>query len=551
MKQYRKMLAMLLALCTLALLLAGCASSAPTAEPTAAPAEAADATDAPEATEEAAESDKEYKDELHIAMGSEPTNLDVTANTATVATEVAYGTIFEALVAMDESYGPVPELAESWEISEDSTEYTWHLRQGVKFHNGQEMTAEDAAASLNRWLASAGNAQTMIGEATFEAADAYTVTLKMQQPCAYVNELMAGLGQRAVVMPKSVLDALDETGIVTEYIGTGPYKFAEWVEHQYIHITRNDDYQPYGTEGEFNGWSGYKTAAIKDIYFDIVSDAATIVAGMQTGEYDATTDITADNIALFQDNPDFVVDSQECEMAFLIFNKKEGLGANEKMRQAVQAAVNAEDVMKGVYGDEEFYSLYSSYIFSNIGDWYTDAGSEFYNQNDPARCAELLAEAGYTADQPFRILVASDSEDFYSMAVIIQNQLQNAGITAEILSYDWATFVSVRNEQPENYDAFITSFSPKILPTMNLYLSSTWAGWVSDERILGDLASISSDTSKDNAVATWVALQQYMYETSVPVVKFGSTKTFMVASSKVEGIELFEHIVYTNAKVAK
>lgn len=195
----------------------------------------------------------------------------------------------------------------------------------------------------------------MIGEATFEAADAYTVTLKMQQPCAYVNELMAGLGQRAVVMPKSVLDALDETGIVTEYIGTGPYKFAEWVEHQYIHITRNDDYQPYGTEGEFNGWSGYKTAATKDIYFDLVSDAATVVAGMQTGEYDATTDITADNIALFQDNPDFVVDSQECEMAFLIFNKKEGLGANEKMRQAVQAAVNSEDVMKGVYGDEEFY----------------------------------------------------------------------------------------------------------------------------------------------------------------------------------------------------
>lgn len=146
MKQYRKMLAMLLALCTLALLLAGCASSAPAAEPTAAPAEAADATDAPEATEEAAEPDKEYKDELHIAMGSEPTNLDVTTNTATVATEVAYGTIFEALVAMDEGYGPVAELAESWEISEDSTEYTWHLRQGVKFHNGQELTAEDAAA---------------------------------------------------------------------------------------------------------------------------------------------------------------------------------------------------------------------------------------------------------------------------------------------------------------------------------------------------------------------------------------------------------------------
>ena len=86
---------------------------------------------------------------------------------------------------------------------------------------------------------------------------------------------------------------------------------------------------------------------------------------------------------------------------------------------------------------------------------------------------------------------------------------------------------------------------------MNLYLSSTWAGWVNDERILNDLASISSDTSKENAVQTWVNLQQYMYETSVPVVKFGSSKTFLVTSADVEGIELFEHIVYSNARVAE
>ena len=137
------------------------------------------------------------------------------------------------------------------------------------------------------------------------------------------------------------------------------------------------------------------------------------------------------------------------------------------------------------------------------------------------------------------------------MAVILQNQLEAVGINTEILSYDWATFVSVRNDQPENYDAFITSFSPKILPTMNLYLSSTWAGWVDDERILEDLAAISADTSKENAVQTWVDLQQYMYETSVPVVKFGSTKTFLVASKDVEGLELFEHIVYANARVAE
>lgn len=489
-----------------------------------------------------------YEDELHIALDTEPTNLDVTVNTATVATMVAYGTIYEALVTMTDSYETIPELCESWEINGDSTEYTWYLREGILFHNGEEMTAEDAAASLNRWLENAGNAQTMIGDASFEAADTYTVTLKMDAPCAYVNELMAGLGQRAVVMPKSILDEVDETGVVTEYIGTGPYKYVEWDEHQQIVLTRNDDYQPYGTDGEFSGWAGYKNAYTKDIYFDIVGDVNTIIAGMQTGEYDATTAVTADNIYLFEGDDAYQVEAQECEMAFLIFNKKEGLGADETIRQAVQAAVNAEDVMIGVYGEEEMYSMYSSYMFNNITDWYSEEGSEYYNQADPQKAAEILADAGYDGET-FRILVASDDAAFYNMAVIVQNQLQEAGMNCEILSYDWATFVSVRNEQPENYDAFITSFSPKILPTMNLYLSSTWAGWVSDERILGDLNLISTDTSKENAIATWNELQKYMYETSVPVVKFGCSKTFMVASSKLEGLTMFEHIVFTNAKV--
>ena len=550
MKTPRKWIALTIA-ALLLLAAPGCSGTPAATEASESTESAGSAESAAPTAEAAGETSGSYRDELHIAMSTEPTNLDVTTNTATVATQVAYGTIFEGLVTMDSSYGAVPELCESWEISDDSTQYTWHLRQGVLFHNGEEMTAEDAAASLNRWLAAAGNAQSMIGDATFEAADTYTVTLTMENPCAYVNELMAGLGQRAVIMPKSVLDAVDETGVVTEYIGTGPYEFVEWAEHQYIHITRNDDYQPYGTDGEFDGWGGYKNAYTKDIYFDIVSDSATIVAGMQTGEYDATTAVTADNIALFQDNADFNVVEQECEMAFLIFNKAEGLGADETMRQAIQAAVNADDIMLGVYGDDSMYTLYSSYMFSNITDWYTEAGSEFYNQNDAERAQELLAEAGYTGEEPFRILIASDSPDFYSMAVILQNQLEAVGINTEILSYDWATFVSVRNDQPENYDAFITSFSPKILPTMNLYLSSTWAGWVDDERILEDLAAISADTSKENAVQTWVDLQQYMYETSVPVVKFGSTKTFLVASKDVEGLALFEHIVYANARVAE
>lgn len=502
-------------------------------------------------TEGGAQTSTEYRDDIHIALGTEPTNLDIVVNTATVASEVAYGTIFESLVTMNGDYEPIPELCESWTVSDDCKEYTWKLREGVKFHNGAEMTSEDVAASMNRWLENAGNAQTMIGDTKFEATDTYSVSLKMSNPCAYVNELIAGLGQRAAVMPKSVIDSIDDTGIVSEYIGTGPYKFVDWKAQQSIHITKNDDYKPYGTAGDFSGWGGYKEAGIKDVYFDIVTDESTLVAGLQTGEYDATTGVSSDNLATFMNNSDYKVEGQETEMSFLIFNKKEGLGANQAMRQAVQAIVNAGDVMQGVYGSEDMYSLYSSYDFESIPQWFTDEGSEYYNQGNADAAKKYLGEAGYTSDQTFRILVASDNEEFYNMAVIVQNQLQTAGVSCDILSYDWSTFVSVRNDQPEKYDAFITSFSPKIIPTMNLYLSSTWAGWVSDERILGDLASISSETDKDKAVATWKELQKYMYETSVPVVKFGSAKEYMVCTSKAEGLNIFEHIIYSNAKIAK
>ncbi|MDO4321694.1 MAG: ABC transporter substrate-binding protein [Lachnospiraceae bacterium] len=500
---------------------------------------------------EVSAAESEYKDELHIALGAEPANLDIVANSATVSVEVADGTIFESLVTVNENYEPIPELAESWEISDDNTVYTWHLRQGIKFHNGDEMVAEDVAASLNRWLENAGNAQTMIGETQFVAADTYTVTLTMEKGCAYVNELMGGLGQRAVIMPKSVVDAVDESGLISEYIGTGPYKFVEWKDQQQIHLTRFDEYQPYGTEGEFSGWGGYKAAYTKDIYFDIVADSSTVTAGLQTGEYDIATEISNDNLDLFEDNDDYKVTLQECQMSFLVFNKQEGKGADQTVRQAIQAAINCDEVMYGTYGREDMYSIYSSYTFKDITDWYSEAGSEYYNQGDPEKALELWKEAGMTDDDAFTILAPNDDEAFYAEALICQNQLEKAGIKCELLTFDWSTYASFKYDHPDQYDAFITSFTPKVLPTLNLYLSATWSGWVSDERILGDLEEIAANQSKEDAIKIWDDLQGYMYETSVPVVKFGSSIKNMVTSSKVEGAELFEHVVYSNARVLK
>ena len=143
--------------------------------------------------------------------------------------------------------------------------------------------------------------------------------------------------------------------------------------------------------------------------------------------------------------------------------------------------------------------------------------------------------------------MASDSADFYNMAVVIKSQLDAAGIPCEILTYDWSTFVQIRNNEPENYNAFITSFSPKTVPSMNLYLSSGWAGWCTDEHIQTELQRINASINMEEGVAIWRDLQEYMWSDYMPVVNLGIQNVFMISSAEVQDLGYFERITYVNA----
>ncbi|MEA4891858.1 MAG: ABC transporter substrate-binding protein [Peptococcaceae bacterium] len=538
MKKEKKVLAILLSAALMVTSLAGCGGSQGTQSDAGTPGPSG-------------EGEKILKKEIHIVPDNINTNLDIMLNTSDEANLVAHGAVFEQLVSMDASYNIVPELAEKVEVSDDNTEYIYYLRQGVKFHNGETMTADDVVASMNRWIDNAGTAKSMVGEgAYFEKVDDNTVKIKMDHSCAWLNQLIAGFGQRPTIMPKSIIDnANPDTGFVEEYVGTGPYKVDEIVEDQYIKIVKFNEYQPYGTKGEYSGYAGYKEAPIETIYFDFVSDSNTITAGMQTGQYQVTTAVPYDNYEMFANDENYNVELKELQMPMLIFNKKEGKSANPVFRRAVAAVINAEELMYAAYGNADFYELYSSYMFQDQTSWYTDAGGDRYNEKDPEKAKALFAEAGYDGSQPFRILVANDSEDFMAMATVIKSQLEAIDIPCELLVYDWSTFVSIRNNEPANYDAFITSFGPKVLPSMNLFLSSTWAGWVDDARILDDLVKINTSATVEEGVEIWKALQEYMWEENMPVVKFGNQKTFMVSPAGSEGLELFEHVVFVNAKV--
>ena len=186
----------------------------------------------------------------------------------------------------------------------------------------------------------------------------------------------------------------------------------------------------------------------------------------------------------------------------LIFNKATGVGADPVVRQAIQAVINCGDLLHAAYGSEYLYNLYSSYMFKDSATWYTEAGSDKYNQADPEAAKALFAQAGWTDSNVFRILVNNSSSGYVAEALVIQEELRAIGVNCEVLSYDSATYSDVRNNHTENWDAFITGFGPKVLPNMNLYLSTGWPAegtGCTDERVQGDLAAIASGADLDRA----------------------------------------------------
>lgn len=180
------------------------------------------------------------KDEMHIAVSANPPTLDTQISNSNIVGQIAYH-IFEPLFAMDENYEPQPVLAESYEVSEDGLEYTIKLREGVKFHNGNEMTADDVVASMNRWIEKSPKANTLIGGSTFEKVDDYTVKMTANQASSDIITVLANPIMFAAIYPAEIVEAATDEGI-SEFIGTGPYKLAEWKQDQYIKLEKNDDY---------------------------------------------------------------------------------------------------------------------------------------------------------------------------------------------------------------------------------------------------------------------------------------------------------------------
>lgn len=482
-----------------------------------------------------------YKDTLNIAITAQPPTLDppITSSNITI---VIGGNIFEQLFSLDKDYNPAPELAESVSVSEDGLIYTIPIKKGIKFHNGKEMTADDVVSSMNRWLITSSKAKVLLAGANFEKVDDYTVKLTVASPTSDVMIALASRSQFPAIYPKEIVEAADEKG-VKEYIGTGPYKLQEWKQDQYISLVKNEEYQQIGEE--VSGFTGKKEAATENIFFYFIQDPSTRLAGLQTGEYDVAEEIPLENYETINNNPDLVLHTKEAGTLNMFMNTQEGTLANEKIRQAILAALDNKEIMLGSYTSEENFVLNPGYMDPKQAQWAVDSGKELYNQANPEKAKQLLAEAGYNGEKVV-LLTTKDYQEMYNATLVIQDQLKKIGINAEVANFDFPTFMSTKDDRSQ-WDIFVTSNSYNLLPQQILAVNPDWAGF-NHENVANYLNVLRTAKSPEEAKEQWGKLQEFMYTYASSSV-IGHYKDLCVTSNNVEGFEYFIQPVYWNVKV--
>ncbi|MBK8071595.1 MAG: ABC transporter substrate-binding protein [Ramlibacter sp.] len=375
------------------------------------------------------------KDAIVLAMALEPTpGLDPTGGAASSISEVALYNIFETLTKINSDGSVSPLLAESWEISPDLRTYTFKLRKGVKFQNGEPFNAQAVKFSYDRAGAekSINKDKRTFANLTTHVIDDHTVVLLTKELDPDFLFLL-GQGTAIIVEPKSA----ESNG--TKPVGTGPYKLENWVKGSSVTLTK---------------WDGYRAAAgirLKRATFRFIADPAAQVAALLAGDVDAFPRVTPRSVAQFKDNAKFqvVVSGSRAKTILAINNKKKPLD-DVRVRRAIAAAIDRKAVIQGA-GDGYGAPIGSHYVPGAFG--YVDTTG--INPFNPDKAKALLKEAGITS--PLELTITLPPPPYARQGgEVIAAQLAKVGIVAKLQNVEWAQWLSGTYGN-KNYDLTIIS----------------------------------------------------------------------------------------------
>lgn len=359
-------------------------------------------------------------------------SLDPHRATSTLSRQVWYQ-IYDSLLEFNDDGEPVANLAESWDVSDDGKDVTFHLAEGITCHDGTPFNADDVLWTANRALGEENPSLTKASwgpVTTVDKVDDLTVSFKFSKPFGAFVPFMAD--QFTSMLCDSNADA--EGFGVSSAVGTGPWKFGSWTKGSEIILEKNADYANRGRPVANDG------APLADrLVIRTIPEAQTRVAGLSTGELNVIAPPIQEIKALREDETvDVHVAAGTGQNMFLQFAVNRPPFNDARARRAVSHAINKDMAVQIVYGDlvERQYCPISVGVFGNDPEFCKQHDQDY----DPERAKELLAELGYGPDKPMEVTLATWTGDSRErMLQMLQNQLAQVNIKANIEVMDIGT----------------------------------------------------------------------------------------------------------------
>ncbi len=373
--------------------------------------------------------------------------------------------IVEGLVGYGENGTVAPLLAERVDVSSDGTTYTFALRQGVKFHNGADLTSADVLWSWNRYMdpktdwrcLSEFDGRGGLKVEAIGAPDPRTVVMRINKANALFLDTLARTDcAMAAVTHK---DSVKADGSWDKPIGTGPFRFTEWKRGEYFSMTAFDAYKS-PKDGAVDGYVGSKRPRVKDVKFLIVKDPATVKAGLSSGAIDLA-EILPSDVEETRKNPKLsVVTAPTATRHVFLIQTRDPLMSNVKLRQAIAASLDMPELVAAA--SNGLGTPNNSPIYSRSA-YYGPVQMQGFKY-DVALAKKLLQEAGYKGEKISILANKRPTVPSFPAAVVAQAMLQAAGINAEIEVLDWATQLDRYNKG--NYQMQSFSYSARFDPAL-------------------------------------------------------------------------------------
>ena len=393
-----------------------------------------------------------YGGYLTIAQGVEPPGLDPTTATSTAIPRVVYSNILEGLVEIDRNGKIAPALAKDFKISKDGKEYTFSLKRGVKFHDGKPFDAEDVKFTFERLMdpkTATAHPEYYKDTDSVQVTDNHTVKIKLKN----VNSMFLFNLARgdSIIVNKQAVDRLKSAPI-----GTGPFKFVEWVRGDHITLAKFDDYHKKGIP------------YLDKVTFKFIGDPSAQIASLKAGDIDAIAyDVSPENALLLEKDPKFkVLNGYTTTKVILSTNHSRKPFNDVRIRRAMAYAIDRSALIKGAMSG---YGVPIGTHMDPGNPYYIDLTSVY--PYDPQRAKQLLKEAGYA--DGFEAVIKLPERYAYARRTgeIIADMLSQVGIRLKIELTEWGQWID-RVFKNGDYDLTVIGHAEPF--DINIYAKPTY-----------------------------------------------------------------------------